>query len=72
MRFDPCIPGAWEGYHVTFRHCGSVYEIQVDNPQGVNKGVKSVQIDGKVIDGDAVEFVGDGGEHSIRIILGLD
>lgn len=44
---DPCIPKQWKNFSVrrTFRGCE--YEIEVQNPHGVQKGVKEVYLDGK-------------------------
>ncbi len=43
---DPCIPGDWKEFRVTRKWRGSVYEIRVTNPDGVEKGVRSILADG--------------------------
>jgi cyclic beta-1,2-glucan synthetase len=47
---DPCIPRAWPRYDVAVRHRGSRYEIAVENPRGVNRGVASAQLDGRPLE----------------------
>ena len=41
LRIDPCIPRAWDGFRVTRRFRGTVYEIEVSNPDGASGGVRS-------------------------------
>jgi cyclic beta-1,2-glucan synthetase len=69
---EPCIPRAWPGYSLSFRYHSSRYEIAVENPQGVNRGVVSTELDGTVLDGDgaAVPLVDDGLTHHLRVVLG--
>ena len=42
LLLDPCIPRAWPGYEIDFRYHSASYEIVVENPQGVSRGVASV------------------------------
>ena len=69
---DPCIPPAWPGYQIDFRHHGARYEIVVENPNGVSRGVASRELDGRTLaDGDvAIPLVDDGATHRIRVVLG--
>src|SRR5256886_2186064 len=41
LHFDPCIPRAWRGFEITFRYHSSRYEIVVENPHNVARGVSS-------------------------------
>lgn len=45
---DPCILRAWTGNEIDFRYHSARYEIVVDNPQGVSRGVASIELDGHV------------------------
>src|SRR5262247_146143 len=49
LYFDPCIPRAWRSFEIRFRYHSSSYEIIVENPQGVTRGVISLELDGKSI-----------------------
>jgi cellobiose phosphorylase len=51
LRIDPCIPKAWPGFTVTRVFRGRTIKIEVKNPNGVSKGVASLVVDGKKIDG---------------------
>jgi len=69
---DPCIPRAWPRYEIDFRYHSARYLVVVENPQGVSRGVASVEIDGKPRDGGAaaIPLADDGATHRIRVILG--
>jgi len=67
---DPCIPRDWPGYSIRFRYHAAVYDITVDNPNHVNRGVTWAELDGAMLPArDAIPLV-DRGTHSIRIVLG--
>ncbi|MEY2444669.1 MAG: hypothetical protein QOE00_1249, partial [Ilumatobacteraceae bacterium] len=69
---DPCIPRAWPGFEMTFRYHTSKYEIVVENPRGVSRGVVSAELDGSPMNGDgaAIPLANDGITHHVRVILG--
>ena len=71
LRIDPCIPRAWPGFEITYRHRGSVYRITVDNPEGVCRGVSTLLLDGAPLEPDGlVPLVSDGHDHAIQVELG--
>ena len=47
LTVDPCIPKDWREFSVHRVWRGAVYDIHVQNPDGVEKGVRSVRVDGK-------------------------
>jgi len=47
MQVQPVIPGWWEGFHLRYRHGEAIYEIQVENPEGCDRGVLWVEMDGQ-------------------------
>ena len=50
MVVDPCIPGEWKEFSVKRKWRGAEYQIHVTNPNGVEKGVKSILVDGKEVE----------------------
>ncbi|OGO61638.1 MAG: N,N'-diacetylchitobiose phosphorylase [Chloroflexi bacterium RBG_19FT_COMBO_49_13] len=44
---DPCIPATWKGFEVTRQWRGATYQIEIKNPVGVQKGVRSILLNGK-------------------------
>ena len=68
---DPCIPRTWPGYSIRFRYHSALYDIAVDNPRGVTRGVALAELDGKPLAASAnIPLVDDGAAHQIRIVLG--
>ena len=70
LRVDPSIPAKWDGFKASRQFRGDTYEIEVKNPGHVNKGVKSLTVDGKAIDGCIVPVAGDGATHKVEVVLG--
>ncbi len=70
LEFAPCIPGDWPGYEITYRDGETVYSIHVHNPQGVNRGIAQIKLDGKVVSEDHIVLQNDGVRHQIHIELG--
>ena len=71
LYLDPCIPRAWRGFRLDFRYHSARYEISVENPHGVTRGVASVELDGAIVDGSAgISLADDKSSHSIRVVLG--
>jgi cyclic beta-1,2-glucan synthetase len=69
---DPCIPPAWPGYQVDYRYHTARYEIVVENPNAVSRGVASRELDGRALAASevAISLVDDGANHRIRVVLG--
>jgi cyclic beta-1,2-glucan synthetase len=69
---DPCIPNRWPGYHIDFRYHSSTYEIAVENPHRVSRGVASAELDGRLLSdaGHTIPVADDGARHRVRIVLG--
>ena len=54
LEIDPCIPDNTKEYTVHRRFRGGEYNITVKNPDGKQKGVKSITVDGEHINGNVV------------------
>jgi cyclic beta-1,2-glucan synthetase len=67
----PCIPKEWPRFEIVFRYRSARYEIAVENPHGVNRGVSRVELDGKTLPGGPtrVPLMDDGEAHRVRVIL---
>jgi len=68
----PCIPKAWPRFEIAFNYRSARYEIAVENPDGVCRGIAYAELDGKTLpEGPArVPLVDDGETHKVRVILG--
>ena len=67
LEIDPCICSQWKEYTVRRRFRGGIYEITVQNPDGVCKGVREVILDGRPLDGNIVPCVS--GNHKVTVVL---
>jgi cyclic beta-1,2-glucan synthetase len=71
LLIDPCIPQAWPGFEVTFRYRSARYDLVVENPREVSRGVSSVEVDGVVIaSGSGITLADDRTTHRVRVVLG--
>jgi len=68
----PCIPKAWPRFEIFFKYRSARYQIVVENPQGVSRGVALAELDGKTLpDGPPrVPLADDGLAHTVRVVLG--
>ena len=67
---DPCIPAEWEGFKVSRKFRGAIYNIEVVNPESVSKGVKQVFIDGEENKMGNLVPVMPVGTYHVKVILG--
>ena len=67
LTVDPCIPPDWPGFELTRRWRGAEYRIRVENPRRVEKGVRSIEVDG--IPADRIPAFG-AGRHEVRVVMG--
>jgi cyclic beta-1,2-glucan synthetase len=70
LRIDPCIPKGWPGYELTYRDGETSYRIRVENPDGVNRGVKQVTLDGEVLPEGEIPLLGNGRQHEVCVQMG--
>ena len=70
LKIDPCVPHDWDGYKVSRRFRGATYEIAINNPDHVCKGVKAATVDGKAIEGNVLPVFADGKVHTVEVTLG--
>ncbi len=70
LTVKPCIPRGWPGFELTYRYRKSTYRIAVENPDGVETGVRSVSVNGNAVTGEAITLTDDGGSYEVRIVMG--
>lgn len=66
---DPCIPKTWPGFSASYRFGASVYEIAVENPRGVNRGVARMLLDGAPCEDLRVPLADDGAVHHVMVSM---
>jgi cyclic beta-1,2-glucan synthetase len=70
LRVDPCIPRTWPGFEVTYRFGQTTYQIRVENPAGVCRGVKQVLLDGEVLPDFRIPLIDENRQHHVVVSLG--
>jgi cyclic beta-1,2-glucan synthetase len=72
LQLDPCIPKTWPGFGLVLRYRSARYDIRVENPKSVSRGVMFAELDGTALTGSQTLFplADDGATHLIRIVLG--
>ena len=70
LKIDPCIPDTVSGYTVqrTFRNVR--YHIRIENPAHVQKGVVSVTVNGKLLEGNIIPPVTGKSEAYVVVQMG--
>jgi cyclic beta-1,2-glucan synthetase len=72
LLLEPCIPRAWSGFVIEYRHGATQYHIEVKNPRGVCRGVSSATLDGNAASTTPclIDLTDDAVDHRIEITLG--
>ncbi|NLA54168.1 MAG: glycosyl transferase, partial [Clostridiales bacterium] len=70
MVMEPCIPRGWTDYSLHYKYMETDYEIHVSNPDGLNRGVKSITVDGVMTQGNSFDLVNDGKDHQVQVTMG--
>ncbi|MEG2053472.1 MAG: N,N'-diacetylchitobiose phosphorylase, partial [Oscillospiraceae bacterium] len=70
LRVNPCIEHDWDGFSVSRRFRNAQYNIKVENPNHICKGVKEMYVDGKKVDGNVIPCVEAGKTCDVKVILG--
>lgn len=67
---DPCIPKDWNDFTLTYWHGDACYEIRVENPQHISKGVARVELDGQLLQDAKTQLVRSNEKHYVKVIMG--
>jgi cyclic beta-1,2-glucan synthetase len=72
LRLDPCIPKTWRNFEIVFRHRSSRFDISVENPNGVCRGISRLELDERTLPSGStgITLVDDGETHRLRVLLG--
>ena len=70
LSVDPCVPKGFGDFSITRKFREGTYHIQVKNPQNVEKGVVSMTVDGKAVDGHIIPYEKGKEEYNVVITMG--
>jgi cellobiose phosphorylase len=69
LKINPCIPRHWPGFKVDYRFVATHYLIDVKNPNGVNRGVRQVSLDGNPLPNNLIPLADDGKQHEVIVLM---
>lgn len=69
LEINPCIPVDWKGFEVARKFRDATYLIDIKN-SGVNRGVKSITVNGKALSGNIIPLQPAGSVNKIEVVLG--
>jgi cellobiose phosphorylase len=70
LRIDPCIPAGWKEYQVVRKFRGKKFTITISNPDGVQKGVRSILLNGRLIEGNLLSIDLADVENEVIAVMG--
>ena len=72
MLLAPCIPKHWPRFEIVFQYASARYEIAVENPHRVSRGITHAEFDGQPLSEGSIRVPlhDDGTSHRIHAVLG--
>ena len=70
LAIDPCLPSSIKGFTCERLYRGVRYHITVQRADGVSKGVRSVVVAGKSIDGNVIPLDSTKTERTVTVVMG--
>jgi cyclic beta-1,2-glucan synthetase len=70
LNINPCIPGNWPGFKVDYRFGTAHYMISVENPEGANRGIRQILLNGILLPDNRIPLTDDGRQHTLRVLMG--
>jgi len=67
LEITPCVPAAWAGFTITYRHGESTYELNVERPGAIRAQASDVEIDGRRSTDGCIQLIDDGQRHVINV-----
>ncbi|MDL2323571.1 N,N'-diacetylchitobiose phosphorylase [Ruminococcaceae bacterium OttesenSCG-928-A16] len=68
LTVDPCIPADWDGFSLSRRFRGALYNIKVENPNHVSRGIKQIFVNGQLM--QEIPVLAGGTECEVRVVMG--
>ena len=72
LTIDPCVPATMENFRVRRHFRGAIYDIEVENPKHLSKGIESIEINGeKMATGNnVIPIQPSGSVNRVKVIMG--
>ena len=71
LLIDPCVTPEWKKFSAVRTYRNTTFNIDFSNPNGVQKGVKLIKVDGKEIEGNIIPLsYANGGKVEVEVLMG--
>jgi len=70
LSVNPCVPKDFGDFEITRKFREGTYNIKVVNPDNVEKGIKSITVDGVAIDGCVIPYVKGKETYDVVVTMG--
>jgi cellobiose phosphorylase len=70
LSINPCVPKDFGDFELTRKFREGTYNIKVVNPDGVEKGIKSITVDGQNVEGCVIPYVKGKENYDVIVTMG--
>jgi len=71
LLIDPCVAPDWKNFEAVRTFRGTTFNVKYSNPNGVQKGVVSIKVNGQEIDGNIIPLsFANGGSVDVEVLMG--
>ena len=70
LQVNPCVPKGFGDFTLTRKYRNTTYNIEVVNPDNVEKGVKEMYVNGNLVSGNIIPYDASQTEASVKIVMG--
>lgn len=70
LSINPCVPKEFGSFEITRKFREGTYYINVTNPDNVEKGIKSITVDGTPIKGCIIPYIRGKTSYDVKVIMG--
>ncbi len=70
LSIDPCVPTGFGDFTLTRSYRGASYTIEVLNPNNVEKGIASLEVDGVKVEGTVIPYVDGKTDYNVKVVMG--
>jgi cellobiose phosphorylase len=67
LRVSPCLPSHWRNIQITREFRGTVYEININNRDGLERGKVQLCLDGKALEGNLIPCCSSSEIHKVEV-----
>ncbi|MGE4287117.1 MAG: glycosyl transferase [Salinivirgaceae bacterium] len=67
---DPCIPNYWKGFKLSRKFRGSLFHIEVENPNQVSQGIASLTVNGIPVVGNEIPLSKETKSYQVKVVMG--